>query len=394
MRNEGSNLKVGVFYPTKTTGVYFRLRKNGTKTFSARRPDGSRSFEACESLEAAKARRAEFVGKIDKGEVIGNRSRSLNSLIEDWQGLRTTLKPRSREEQDRHVRLHIRPAVGRMKVRDINRAVIKTWLAGLKRKDGKPGPLDDGTKEVILATFVSILDLAVDDNLINANPARTLTRRDKPRQRKSYPARVLRDGEFEALLAACGKRLAWLLPILLVAYYTATRESELCGLSWRDVDFEKNTITIRQQYGKGGRIGTPKGTRGNGDAKPATIPLLPEARAVLLEYFMAAEDKSPDAPVFVNLSGRRRNPNDVWRAFDKVRSRAGLSDDPRQFRFHDLRHSAISRLANQLGAVLPQVQAFARHANLQTTFGYVHWIEDATWAEQASAALSLARGAS
>jgi Phage integrase, N-terminal SAM-like domain len=151
MRNEGSNLKVGVFYPTKTTGVYFRLRKNGTKTFSARRPDGSRSFEACESLEAAKARRAEFVGKIDKGEVIGNRSRSLNSLIEDWQGLRTTLKPRSREEQDRHVRLHIRPAVGRMKVRDINRAVIKTWLAGLKRKDGKPGPLDDGTKEVILA---------------------------------------------------------------------------------------------------------------------------------------------------------------------------------------------------------------------------------------------------
>jgi hypothetical protein len=62
MRNEGSTLKTGVFYPTKTTGVYFRLKRNGSKTFYARRPDGSRSFEACDSFEAAKSRRAEFVG--------------------------------------------------------------------------------------------------------------------------------------------------------------------------------------------------------------------------------------------------------------------------------------------------------------------------------------------
>lgn len=389
MSSRSSQPKVGQFVPTKVTGVYYRLKKNGSKTFYARRPDGSRSFEACESFEAAKARRAEFIGKAAKGEVIGNTSRTLNSLIEDWQGLRTTLKPRSREEQDRHVRLHIKPALGRMRVRDINRAVIKTWLAGLKRRDGKPGTLDDGTKEVILATLVSILDLAVDDNLINANPARTLTRKDKPRQRKSYPERILRDGEFEALLAACGKRLGWLRPILLVAYFTAMREAEVCGLSWRDIDFEKNEVTIRQQFGKGGRLGTPKGTRGNGDAKPATIPLLSEAKRVLLEHYMAAEDKSPDAPVFVNLSGRRRNPNDVWRAFDKVRERAGLSCEPRPFRVHDLRHSAITRLANQPGAVLPQVQAFARHANLQTTFAYVHHIEDVTWAEQAGTALAV-----
>ncbi len=129
MRNEGSTLKTGVFYPTKTTGVYFRLKRNGSKTFYARRPDGSRSFEACDSFEAAKSRRAEFVGKVSRGEVIGSTSRTLNGLIEDWQALRTTLKPRSREEQDRHVRLHIKPALGRMKVREINRAVLKQWLA-------------------------------------------------------------------------------------------------------------------------------------------------------------------------------------------------------------------------------------------------------------------------
>lgn len=393
MSATSSQDKPGAYFATGTTGIYRRNDATGKpgKTFYVRftRSDGTRTYEAAGGFKEAKRRLHEVQGRITKGEVVGNGSRTLNSVIEDWVDLRTTLKRRSREEQDRHVRLHIKPALGRMRVRDINRAEVKKWLVGLKRKDGKPGPLDDGTKEVILATLISILDLAVDDNLISVNPARTLTKKDKPRQQKSYAERILRDGEYEALLAACGKRLVWLRPIIHVAYFTALRVGELCGLSWRDLDFENNTVTIRQQYGKGGRIGTPKGTRGNGEANAATIPLLPEAKRVLLEHYMAAEDKSPDAPVFVNVSGGRRNTNDVWRVFDKVRSRAGLSPDPRPFRFHDIRHSAISRLANQPGAVLPQVQKFARHANLTTTLGYVHVIEDGTWAEQAGAALSV-----
>ncbi len=74
----------------------------------------------------------------------------------------------------------------------------------------------------------------------------------------------------------------------------------------------------------------------------------------------------------------------------KARRYARLSTEPRAFRFHDLRHSAITALANAPGAVLPEVQAFARHATLATTLGYVHRIpgtDREAWSEQAGEAM-------
>src|SRR4051794_12190688 len=57
--------------------------------------------------------------------------------------------------------------------------------------------------------------------------------------------------------------------------------------------------------------------------------------------------------------GRGYAHSDVARAFRKVRTLAGLSDEPRALRFHDLRHTAISRMANAPKVALPYVQRFA-----------------------------------
>ena len=45
--------------------------------------------------------------------------------------------------------------------------------------------------------------------------------------------------------------------------------------------------------------------------------------------------------------------------------------------FHSLRHTRISRVENNREIPLPHVQAFARHAKLETTLEYVHRVEDA-----------------
>jgi len=62
--------RVGRLVPTKTTGIYYRLKANGRKTFYVRytRPDGKRTFEAAGSFEDAKGRLAEVQGKIKKRE--------------------------------------------------------------------------------------------------------------------------------------------------------------------------------------------------------------------------------------------------------------------------------------------------------------------------------------
>jgi integrase len=142
--------------------------------------------------------------------------------------------------------------------------------------------------------------------------------------------------------------------------------------------FSAGKLMIRQALGKDGRIGTPKG------GKPATIDLLPQLRKALIEKHIAA-GRPPSGPVFANSLGGHRQPRRAAR-FTKRAIGAGLSNEPRAFRFHDLRHSCVFLLVNA-GASPTWVQEFARHPNLATTLGYAHKIETPEAVELATSAL-------
>ena len=94
--------------------------------------------------------------------------------------------------------------------------------------------------------------------------------------------------------------------------------------------------------------------------------------------------------MFRNEAGGPRWPRDMQRAFGKARDRAALevtAEGP--VVFHSLRHTGISRLANHPGIPLVHVRDFARHADLATTQGYVHRIENATITTAIGEALSV-----
>ena len=370
--------KVARHVPTKTTGIYFSQNARGVKTFESRYVNsaGRRVYEAVGTFEAAKARLAEMTHRVNRGEVAANTSVTLNDVLDGWRTWRS-LKPRSEQTYDDHVRIHIAPRFGRVRVRDITRADVRGWLNAMKRMDGRSGPISEGTKMIVCSTLSSILDYCVDAEIVGVNQCRTLGKA-KPRQEK-IEARILGAVELDALLAAC-ERFTWLREIILLTLYGALRLGEVCGLEWQDIDFEAGRITVRQQVGKDGRIGTPKG------GKVETIPMSPQARRLLASLKIAAADKSGGAPVVTNTLGGHRGPRDVQRAFDKARRYAGLTDEPRSLRFHDLRHTSISMLANVPAADIVQVQAFARHANMQTTLGYVHKIEKPEWTDAVGSA--------
>ncbi len=374
--------KVGALVPTKTTGIYYRFKSDGTKTFYVRytRPDNRRAFEAAGSFEAAKARLAEVQGRISKGEVVGDPTTTLRQVIADWRVTRAHVKPRTRVKEDEHIRLHFGPLLG-LRVREINKAKVLGWLAAMQRHDGKPGSLNDGTKAGVLATLSSVLDYAVDDDIISVNPCKALGRKQKPKQDPDAEKarwRVLTKDEADRLVKGVGRQ-EWMSYIIRFALLSGLRLGEVAGLRWQDVDFRAGTITVERQLGKDGKFGTPKG------GVTASIPMVRAVRSLLAEMRLKGGPVGPESPVFPNRLEQHRQPRDIQRAFGWAKERAGIEGD---LRFHDLRHTCISLLANAPGAVMPQVQAYARHANLNTTMKYIHPVERATWVDEADTAFT------
>ena len=224
--------------------------------------------------------------------------------------------------------------------------------------------------------FSLVLDYAVEAGALNANPCRALPRRVKPRSGALEP-RILSRKEEEALLAAAKP---WLRPLVLTALLAGLRLGEVCGLRWVDVDFAADKLHIRRTLSTadGKSFGTPKGGR------EQSIDLNPQLRTLLRA--LPSRFAGPDAPVFqTRHGGRHLHPRTVTDGFALARGKA-LSDQPRPFRFHDLRHTCASRLVNG-GLPATWVQSYLRHADLATTLRYLH--DDAAEQRKADAWTAL-----
>jgi integrase len=334
-------------------GIYWSGTERN-KRFEIRYTDGTgkRRFEVVGSrLDEAKARLAEVTVARQRGERVTRATMTFAGAVEEWRTVRN-IKRATAEAYDRAIRLHLMPRFGRTRVSDIDTIALRSWLLRLERESG----LASSTQAHILATMSVILGHAVEAGALSANPVKSLSRRVKPRPTK-LPARILSPEEERKLLASCGRR-RWMISLIQVTLLAGLRLGEVCGLQWDDVDLAAGKLHIRHNLSKDGRtLGTPKGG-------PATIDLHPEVRRILVELRMAARPGCEY--VFTGRGGQRKQPRDIQRAWGQIIKRAGLTEEPRRL-----------RLANAPGVALPRVKEYLRHANIQTTMGYIHRVEDA-----------------
>ena len=158
--------------------------------------------------------------------------------------------------------------------------------------------------------------------------------------------RFLSDTERGALLAAC-RASTWskLYLIVMMGLTTGARRGELEALRWADVDLERAEAAIHRSK--------------NGDKK--VLPLVPAVLEAL-----AALKGAPNALVFPS----QRRPDVAFNfgpAWDRALKVAGVKN----FRFHDLRHSCASALA-QSGATLLEIAEVLGHRQLSVTKRYSH----------------------
>lgn len=169
---------------------------------------------------------------------------------------------------------------------------------------------------------------------------------------------LTRDEELQLLKACDHPRRRHLRAIMICALDTGMRLGEILSLQWSDVDLENRVLNIRAFNTK-----TMKERQ-----LSITIRL-----ALEIERLWESSPKQGSGLVF-GFS------NNVKRSFTSARREAGLMD----VRFHDLRHTAATRL---VGAhiPLPEVGRVLGHTQANTTYRYVNANIDT--ARRAAAAL-------
>lgn len=174
-------------------------------------------------------------------------------------------------------------------------------------------------------------------------------RRPKPSMARS---RRLDGGEYARLLNAleveerssngCFKAMRnfWIKPLVEFAIETAMRRGEILSLHWEHIDLQRQTAFLPL---------TKNGTS-------RVVPLSTKAIALLQSL-----PKSIDGRVFPLTA------NALKLAYTRSIARAGIAD----FRFHDLRHEATSRLF-ELGLNVMEVAAITGHKTLSMLQRYTH----------------------
>lgn len=246
-----------------------------------------------------------------------------------------TLKTRSMREDTYRLRALARHPISKL------RMTALTPIKVAEYRDERLKIVSNGAVIRELSYFSSIINHARREWGINiVNPIPLVKKPASPQGR----SRTLSNDELERLLKACIPRVKngniWVLPVVKFALASAMRRGEILGLRWSDISFDRHTAYIPL---------TKNGTS-------RTVPLSSEALTILREL-----PRSLDGRVFP-ING----PN-LSVIFDKARRIAKVDN----FHFHDLRHMAITRMAEKLPNLI-ELSAVSGHKSLAMLKRYYH----------------------
>jgi integrase len=207
-----------------------------------------------------------------------------------------------------HLKLHIEPYLGNVKLSQLSAPMVREFEDRLARGDMPEGaesqPRTRAMVRKVRVSLSSLLSDAQERGLVSRNVVRDLRKtrargaERKAERRQKGKLKVGVDiptrGEIKAIVAAATGR--WR-PILLTTIFTGLRASELRGLRWADVDLDKRELHVRQRADRYSAIGKPKSESGK-----RTVPLTPIVVNTLREWKLACP-KSEGGLVFPSTGG-------------------------------------------------------------------------------------------
>ncbi|MBE6970714.1 MAG: site-specific integrase, partial [Ruminococcaceae bacterium] len=236
---------------------------------------------------------------------------------------------------------HILPYFDRagISLQKITRAHLQAYIdekAAHGRKDGKGG-LSARSLRLHKNILYQTLTEAVKNELLAANPCQHVELPPTIRYEASYYTAE----QLQTLLAAIANDP--LAPMIAVTIIYGLRRSELLGLKWDSIDFERGLVTIKHTVSKVSKVVEKDKTKNASSRR--SFPLTDDARIIFLQAKADEENNrqlmgkgyQQNSYVFKWPDGRPFSPDYVSRHF----SRLLKSNNLPHIRFHDLRHPYV-----------------------------------------------------
>jgi integrase len=195
-----------------------------------------------------------------------------------------------------------------------------------------------------LESLSKMFNIAIDNGWLNKNPINRKMRFPE----KNYVVRYLKDDEEERIFKACPD---YFRPLLVTALNTGLRKSNIRLLKWENVKLDYRILEITENKGN----------------KHIKLHINDE-----LFNLLTSIPKTDSEYVFINpRTNTAFGDAGMEKEWNKIKAKAGITD----FRFHDLRHTVGTRLA-QNGIPVPVIRDIMAHSDIKTTMRYVHTAEE------------------
>lgn len=302
-----------------------------------------------------------IIKDIDSGLTYTGANMKLSEYLDLWMNMIKENRRQKTYIQYRGlIKNYILPAFGNHRLRDLQPIQIEKYLTQ-KKIDG----IGERTCQLIYSLLHTALRAAVKKGLIGRDPMDAV---EKPKVRNPKQIITLEpDQVHQLLIAAMDDRNEVLYQLAVV---TGMREGEIIGLKWEDIDWVRQRLKVQRQVQyiphQGLIFSIPKTHAGVRTIALGTMTienLQEHQQRQQKERAAAGERWHENNLIFPTVIGTPLDPGNLLKNFKVLLQKAGLPE----MRFHDLRHTSITLVLNEIGAPIKEAQRRAGHASPSTT---------------------------
>lgn len=249
---KGRNLKTGEYYNKKTHTYQFRVMKYGKRyTITA------------DSLLELRKRENELLVSVDRGIQLNNRNKrmSLDDYFDFWLDTfaRNVRKATTCTNYKSYYSTYIRGKLGKKAISRITKVDCQLVFNKMIEEGRK-----HSTMENLKSCLNKVFECAIEDDIIVKNPVKNI---ELP-QTESKTREAISEEQMTLFMSYVKEstRFKRYYPLFVVLFNSGMRIGELSGLTWDDIDFKKETISINKtmnryrekDYGFTMALGSPK----------------------------------------------------------------------------------------------------------------------------------------